>query len=307
LSPEALAGRARELADVAGLECTVLDEEDLRAGNFGGILAVSQGSARPPRLIRLRHAPAHPKGKVALVGKGITFDSGGLSIKDAKSMETMKNDMAGAAAVIATMSALGRLGVNVEVEGFVPTCENMSGSRALKPGDVIVHRAGRTTEVNNTDAEGRLVLSDAITLACERKPDAVVDAATLTGGVLVALGRKSTGLFANDDALAGELERAAGSAGERLWRLPLYSDYRSELDSEVADMKNSGGRFGSSIIAALFLEEFVQGGVAWAHLDIAGTARTDSDSGELSRGATGVGVRTFLEWLEGRAADAASG
>jgi leucyl aminopeptidase len=300
LTPAMLAARAREVADVAGLDCDVLDEEQLREAGFGGLLGVSQGSARPPRLIHLHYMPEDPKGKVALLGKGITFDSGGLSIKDAKSMETMKSDMAGAAAVIATMSALGRCGIRVEVDAYVPSCENMTGGQAIKPGDVIVHRGGRTTEVNNTDAEGRLVLSDVLVYACEREPDAIVDAATLTGGVMVALGRKATGLFSNDDGLARELEQAGESAGERIWRLPVYDDYMSELESEVADMKNSGGRFGSAIIGALFLKQFVRSGTPWAHLDIAGTARSESESGALSKGGTGVPVRTFVAWLEGR-------
>ena len=216
-------------------------------------------------------------------------------------METMKTDMAGAAAMLATVSALPRIGARVEVDAYLACCENMTGAQALKPGDVIVHRGGRTTEVNNTDAEGRLVLSDALVYACERGPDAIVDAATLTGGILIALGRKATGLFSNDDALAAELESAAAEAGERFWRMPLYDDYRSDLDSEVADMKNSGGRYGSSILGALFLKQFLKPGVPWAHLDIAGTARADSDSGDISRGATGAPVRTLLSWIEGRA------
>ncbi|MFN2488405.1 MAG: leucyl aminopeptidase [Actinomycetota bacterium] len=300
LGPDALARRAQEVADVGGLTCTVWDERTLEEERVGGLLAVGRGSARPPRLIQLHHAPEGATTKVVLVGKGITFDSGGLSIKDAKSMETMKTDMAGAAAIIATMGALVRLGVGAQVSALVPSCDNMIGGGALKPGDVIKHRGGRTTEVNNTDAEGRLVLSDALTLASEQHPDAIVDAATLTGGVMVALGRRSTGLFSNDDGLADALQRAAGAAGERMWRLPLYDDLRSELESEVADLKNSGGRYGSAIIAAVFLKDFVGEGIPWAHLDIAGTARSESDSGELSKGGTGVGVRTLIEWLESR-------
>ena len=300
LTPEVLAARAQEVADMGGLECRVLDEEALREGRFGGLLGVSQGSARSPRLIHLRYAPDNARGKVALVGKGITFDSGGLSIKDAKSMETMKTDMAGAAAMVATMSALPRIGAGVEVDAYLACCENMTGAQALKPGDVIVHRSGRTTEVNNTDAEGRLVLSDALVYACEHEPDAIVDAATLTGGIIIALGRKATGLFSNDDALAAELENASREAGERFWRMPLYEDLKSDLESEVADMKNSGGRYGSSILGALFLQQFVKPGVAWAHLDIAGTARAESDAGDVSRGGTGVPVKTLLTWIEGR-------
>jgi leucyl aminopeptidase len=302
LTPEALAVRARAVADAGGLECTVLDETELEAQGFGGVLGVGRGSAAPPRLIKLRHAGDGTARSVALVGKGITFDSGGLSIKDARSMETMKTDMAGGAAVIAAMSVLHRLDVSDDVIALVPACENMIGGRALKPGDVVTHYGGRTTEVTNTDAEGRLVLADALALASELDPDAIVDTATLTGGISVALGRKASGLFSTDDELADALESAAAAAGERVWRLPLFDDYRSELDSDVADMKNSAGRYGSSIIAALFLREFVRDGIPWAHVDIAGTARADSDSAEMSRGGTGVATRTLLSWLEARRA-----
>jgi leucyl aminopeptidase len=300
LTPEALAARATEIADVAGLECSILDDRELADGGFGGIVGVGKGSHRPPRLIRMRHHPNAASGRIALIGKGITFDTGGLSLKDARGMENMKTDMAGAAAVMATMSALGRLDVSTEVLALVPACENMPGGNALKPGDVIKHYGGRTTEVNNTDAEGRLVLGDALALACEEDIDAVVDVATLTGGISVALGRKSTGLFANDDALARAILDAADTAGERTWRLPLYDDYKRGLDSDVADMKNSAGRDASSITAALFLREFVRGDVAWAHLDIAGTARAASDYDEVTRGGTGTSVRTLLEWIKGR-------
>jgi len=301
LTPEGLARRAREAADMTRLECTVFDETELETRGFGGLLGVGRGSANPPRLIELRYVPeGGAQRRVALVGKGITFDSGGLSIKDARAMETMKTDMAGAAAVIAAMSALAPLHIAEEVVGLVPACENMLGGRALRPGDVLVHYGGRTTEVTNTDAEGRLVLGDALARACELEPEAIVDVATLTGGISVALGRKATGLFSTDDELAVALESAAADAGERMWRLPLFDDYRSELDSDVADMKNSAGRYGSSIIAALFLREFVRHGIAWAHLDIAGTARADTDSGEFPRGATGAATRTLLSWLAGR-------
>jgi leucyl aminopeptidase len=298
LTPDLLARRAREIADVAGLECKVLDEEELSERGLGGLLGVARGSSNPPRLIELRHAPPDARKRIVLVGKGVTFDSGGLSIKDAKSMETMKTDMAGAAAVLATLSAAPRLGVAHEIVGLVPSCENMPGGRALRPGDVLTHYGGRTTEVNNTDAEGRLILADALKLAGEHEPTAIVDVATLTGGIVVALGRKATGMFSTDEDLAGELLDAAERAGERMWRLPLYDDYRAELDSDVADMKNSGGRFGSSIIAALFLREFVSADVPWAHLDIAGSARAEVDAGEVVKGGTGAGTRTLLSWLE---------
>jgi leucyl aminopeptidase len=301
LTPTTLATRAVEVADVAGLESSVLDADALTARGFGGLLSVSKGSAEPPCLIRLHHAPEEARGRVALVGKGITFDSGGLSIKDARAMETMKTDMAGAAAVIAACGAAGRLSLPVEVVGIVPTCENMPGGHALRPGDVIRHYGGRTTEVNNTDAEGRLILGDALALASEEKPDAIVDLATLTGAIIIALGQRSTGLFTNDDALAEELRVAGTAAGERLWRMPLYGDYLSALDSPVADVKNSAGREGSSINAALFLQEFVGRGIPWAHLDIAGSARSDKERDEVARGGTGTGARTLIEWLRRRA------
>jgi leucyl aminopeptidase len=301
LTPDVLATRAREVADVAGLECSVLDERALTERGFGGILAVGAGSARPPRLIEMHYAPEGASGRVALVGKGVTFDSGGLSLKDARAMEDMKTDMSGAAAVIATMGALPRLEVSTEVLAFVPACENMPGGNALRPGDVIRHYGGRSTEVNNTDAEGRLVLGDALAFASEHSPHAMVDVATLTGGIVVALGRGSTGLFSNDDDLASALVRAAEEAGERMWPMPLYEDYKRLLDSPVADRKNSAGRFGTSITAALFLSEFVSAEIPWAHLDIAGTARSDKDHDEVARGGTGAATRTLLSWIEGRA------
>lgn len=300
LTPSALARRAEEIADVSGLQAHVFGPEELEKGAFGGILGVSKGSRRSPRLIHLIYKPEAPAGKVALVGKGITFDSGGLSLKDAKSMETMKTDMAGAAAVLGVMSCLTRLDLPVEVHAFVPTSENMPGGDAIRPGDVITHRGGRTTEVMNTDAEGRLVLGDAIAYAGEHDFDAIVDVATLTGAIMVALGRKASGVFSNDDDLREEIVRAGKSAGERMWPMPLYQDYISDLDSEVADLKNSGARWGGSIIAALFLERFVPEGTPWAHLDIAGAARAESDYDEVVKGGSGAATRTLIEWLEGR-------
>ena len=301
LTPEALAARAREIADVAGIECDVWDEKRLADKGFGGLLGVAAGSQQPPRFITLRYAPEGATKKVAIVGKGVTYDSGGLSLKDATSMETMKTDMAGAAAVLGAMDALGKLRPNIEVLGFIPATENMPGGRAIKPGDVITHYGGRTTEVMNTDAEGRLVLADALAYASELGPDAIVDIATLTGSIMVALGKKATGLFSNDETLVEELRAAGEQAGERLWPMPLYEDYKKELESEVADMKNVGTRWGGAIIASLFLREFVGDGIAWAHLDIAGAARADSDHEEKSKGGTGVAVRTLVSWIEGRA------
>jgi leucyl aminopeptidase len=300
LWPETMADRARAIADANGLEITVLDENDLQSKGFGGLLAVGQGSVRPPRLIQLRHAPENPSGKVALVGKGVTFDSGGLSLKDAKSMETMKTDMAGGAAVLGAMSALKRLAVGCEVIGIVPATENLPGDSAIKPGDVIRHYGGQTSEVLNTDAEGRLILADGLAYASELQPDAILDVATLTGAMMVALGRKAAGYFSNNDALAKEIEVAASRAGERVWRMPLFDDYRSDMDSDIADIKNIGTRWGGAIYGALYLRDFVAKDIPWGHIDIAGPARVDSDQDEVSKGGSGVAARTLIAWLEER-------
>ncbi len=300
LTPDALARRAQEVADSEGLECTVLDAEQIAARGLNGVLSVAKGSDVPPRFIELRYRPENPRGRIALVGKGVTFDSGGLSMKDPKNMETMKTDMSGAAAVIATMSVVKRLGIAVEVTAYVPSVENMPSGKALKPGDVIVHYGGKTSEVLNTDAEGRLILADALAVAAEDRPDAIVDVATLTGSIMIALGRDVTGLFSNNDELSAELEAAAKEAGEPLWRMPLYTDYRKQIDSEVADFKNIGTRYGGSIVAALFLKEFVPDDIPWAHLDIAGPARSECDDNLGPKGGTGVATRTLLALLENR-------
>ncbi|WP_239372402.1 leucyl aminopeptidase [Frankia sp. Cj5] len=305
-SPEWFAARAVETARAAGLDAHVLGPTELAEQGFGGLAAVGAGSSRPPRLVRLSYdgAPASdpgcPRGRhVALVGKGITFDSGGLSLKPATSMAAMKTDMAGAAAVLATMTALPAMGVRDRVTGLLCLAENMIGGAAMRPGDVVSCWGGTTVEVLNTDAEGRLVLADGLAYAASLAPDAIIDLATLTGAITVALGRRTAGLFSSDDALASELFRAAQTAGEGLWRLPLVDEYRPALESGVADLANIGTALdvsGGSITAALFLREFT-GGIPWAHVDIAGTARADSDDGEISKGGTGWGVRTLLAWL----------
>jgi leucyl aminopeptidase len=300
LTPTRMADIAARLAARSGLEIRVYDGAAIQAERLGGLAGVARGSEEEPRLVRLEYTPrrgdpAPPT--VALVGKGITFDSGGLSLKTADGMMTMKTDMGGAAAVLATMAVLGRLAIPVRVLGFMPLTENMPGGRAIKPGDVLRARNGKTIEVLNTDAEGRLVLADALSLAVEERPAAIVDLATLTGAVVVALGRRIAGLMGNDDELAGRLEAAAERAGERLWRLPLPDDYRKDIDSDVADIKNIGGPGSAgTIVAGLFLKEFVDG-IPWAHLDIAGTARSDADDGYTTKGATGFGVRTLVELL----------
>ena len=299
-TPAWLAKQAQALAKRSGLAVSVLEPAELTAQGFGGILAVGSGSTRPPRLIRLDYQPeGKAKARVLLVGKGITFDTGGLSIKPNDGMAAMKTDMAGGAVVIATLQALPALGLPVRVTGLVPAAENMPSGTAVRPGDVIRHYGGRTVEVLNTDAEGRLVLADALAYGIEElDPDYVVDLATLTGAIGIALGKRTAGLFANDDRLATALLAAAEEAGERFWRMPLVEDYRRDLDSPVADLKNIGGKFGGgAITAALFLREFVDGR-RWAHLDIASAARSDGDEDEISKGATGFGVRTLLTWLE---------
>jgi leucyl aminopeptidase len=300
-TPRWMADRAVDIAARAGLEAEVWDERRLAIEGFGGVLAVGRASARPPCLVRLTYAPDRAERHVVLVGKGITFDSGGLSLKPLDGMTAMKTDMAGGAAAIATMSALGRLGATCAVTALVPLAENLVGGDANRPGDVIRHYGGTTVEVLNTDAEGRLVLADALAYATTRlRPDAVVDLATLTGAATLGLGRGHGALFCTSDELRDELVEAATAGGERLWPMPLVDDYRDCLDSPIADLRNIGDPAksygGGSIVAALFLREFVAT-TPWAHLDIAGPARADGDDGELTKGGTGFGVRTLLRWL----------
>ena len=284
-----------------GLELEVWDAERITQERLGGLLGVARGSNEEPRLLRASYQPpsgGRPVPHVVLVGKGITFDSGGLSLKTAEGMMTMKTDMSGAAAVMAAVGAAAALGLAVRVTAIAPVTENMPGGRAIKPGDVLTIRDGQTIEVLNTDAEGRLVLSDGLTLARELEPDAIVDLATLTGACVVALGGGVAGVFSNDDGLGAQVLEASQRAGEPMWPLPLVEEYRSHIDSEVADMKNIGkaGQAGA-IAAALLLERFVDD-VPWAHLDIAGPARSDEDSGLLTKGGTGFGVRTLVELLD---------
>jgi leucyl aminopeptidase len=302
--PQWLAGQAEELTAGSGVTVRVRDENALAGEGFGGILAVGSGSARPPRLIELTYEPegAGPGRHVVIIGKGITFDSGGLSLKSNENMKPMKTDMAGGAVVIAVMSALRALDVPVKVTGLVAAGENMPSGSAMRPGDVIRHYGGLTSEVLNTDAEGRLVLADALAYAdATLDPAAVVDVATLTGAAKVALGPRHAALYATDDGLADALTTAGEAGGEALWRMPLVEEYRESLDSDVADLANVGrGGFGAgSIVAALFLREFA-GGRPWAHLDVAGPSRSTADNGELSKGATGYGVRLLLRWLASR-------
>ena len=298
LTPRRLAEVAESEGRRVKLDVRILDERGAAAAGLGGLLGVAAGSTEPPRLLELLYEPAGAKAStptVALVGKGITFDSGGLSLKSGAGMMTMKTDMSGAAAVVAAMTAIAEIGAPVRVLGLCPATENLPSGTAIKPGDVLRIRNGKTVEVLNTDAEGRLVLADALSLAVEAGVDAIVDIATLTGAVTVALGRSVAGLMASDDEWAGSVEAAAARAAESVWRLPLPDVYRKDIDSEVADIKNIGGAGGpGTLIAGLFLKEFT-GGIPWAHLDIAGTARSESEDGYVTKGGTGWGVRTLVE------------
>jgi leucyl aminopeptidase len=294
-SPDTVVKLARALARANGLTVRVWGGEQLVRERLGGVIGVGVGSDRPPRFMRLAYEPRGARTTLALVGKGVVFDSGGLSIKTAGGMETMKTDMSGAAAVIAAMSALRDLGVKTRVLGYIPLVENMPSGTAMRPGDVLRMRNGKTVEVLNTDAEGRLILADALSLASEDKPDAIVDIATLTGAVTVALGDKIAGLMGTDDGWITQVRDAADRVGERTWPLPLPDDYRKLLDSDVADLRNIGtAGGGGTLTAGLFLREFVTG-APWVHLDVAGTARASTDDGYTARGGTGYGVRTFIE------------
>ena len=292
-----LGARAEEFCRGHGLTVEVWNKKKIEAMQLAGLLAVNRGSHEEPRFIKIHYRPkGKAKKRVALIGKGITFDSGGLSLKPSKSMETMKLDMAGGAAVIATMACLPKLGFDIEVRGYVPTTDNLPGHGAQKPGDVIRYLNGKTIEVLNTDAEGRLILADALALAATEKPDYMINLATLTGACVTALGTQVAGLFSNHQPLADHLLRAGEAAGEKLWQLPLVKEYKDLIKSSVADMKNIGSAHGGAITAALILQEFV-GTTSWAHLDIAGPAFSESDHALCPRGGTGFGVRTLLRFL----------
>ena len=298
-SPRWLADEAVRMAGDSGLTARIWPEAELQAHGFGGILAVGSGSARPPRLIELSYEPPGARTHVVLVGKGITFDSGGISLKPNDAMKLMKTDMAGGAAVIAAMSALARLGVSHRVTGLVAAAENLPSGSAYRPGDVITQFGGRTVEVLNTDAEGRLVLADALAYAdAVLEPDQVVDLATLTGAARIALGTSHAALYCTSDEMAAGLIAAGSASGDRIWRMPLVDEYAEALDSPVADLAHVArdNAPAGSILAALFLREFT-GGRPWAHLDIAGAARSTADDGEVVKGATGFGTRLLLSWL----------
>jgi leucyl aminopeptidase len=294
LTPREFAKRAAAIAGGAGVSVEILDETQIEKLGMGLLLGVARGSAEPPRVIVFRwDPPGAPQTPVlGLVGKGITFDTGGISIKPAEKMELMKDDMSGGAAVACAMRAIALLNAPMRVVGVVPATENMPGGRAIKPGDILTSAAGKTVEVINTDAEGRLILGDGLWYARRLGATHLVDVATLTGAVVVALGKVTSGLFGNSDAWIDTLRRVADRAGDRVWPMPLFDDYREQIKSEIADMMNSGGRAAGSITAAMFLKEFVDG-VPWAHIDIAGTAWSEESKPYLPKGPSGVAVRTL--------------
>ncbi|HET9894255.1 MAG TPA: leucyl aminopeptidase [Streptosporangiaceae bacterium] len=300
LYPETFAAEAGKVAGEAGLEIEVLDEKELVAGGYGGISGVGQGSAHPPRLVRLAYKHPEATKTVVLAGKGITFDSGGLSLKPPKGMETMKSDMSGAAAVLATLKAIAALRPAVNVVGYLPLAENMPGGLAQRPSDVITIFGGTTVEVLNTDAEGRLVLADALSRSGQDAPHLLVDVATLTGAQIIALGNLVGGIMANDDDVLHGVAASARKAGEAMWPMPLPEELRKGLDSKVADIANIAiERDGGMLVAGLFLREFVPDGVRWAHLDIAGPAFNSYEAfGYTPKGGTGVAVRTLIQITE---------
>jgi leucyl aminopeptidase len=299
LFPAELAARGAAAGEKLGLSTEILDEDALAAGGYGGILAVGSGSTRKPRLLRLTYAGSGARKKIALVGKGITFDSGGLSIKPALKMEDMKSDMAGAAAVIATVCLVAQLGLPVEVTATVPIAENLPSGTAYRPADVVTFRNGKKAEITNTDAEGRVVLADAIARAAEDRPDVLLETSTLTGAQLVALGTRTAGVMGTDD-LRDAVIAAAGRSGEGMWPMPLPPELRRGLDSPIADFVNSNAdRMGGMLVGGHFLAEFVPEGLPWAHIDIAGPSyNTGSPWGYTPKGGTGVPVRTLLATIE---------
>ena len=301
MTPSDMAKIAKGLAKKFGLELTILDREQMEKEGMGSLLGVAQGSRQPPKLIVLSYkGDKKSSDTLGFVGKGITFDSGGISIKPSESMAEMKGDMAGAAAVMAALSAIAQLKPKVNVAAVIPATENLPGGNALKPGDVLKAMNGKTIEVVNTDAEGRLILADALGYAVKQGFSPLIDLATLTGACHIALGAICSGILGNSQELIEKIIKAGTEAGERLWQLPMYEEYKEQNKSDVADIKNSGGRWGGAITAAQFLSEFV-GDKPWVHIDIAGTAQTEKERGYIVKGATGVGVRTLVNFALARA------
>ncbi|MEU6116536.1 leucyl aminopeptidase [Streptomyces sp. NPDC047117] len=303
LTPKTFAAEAQAAGKEYGLKVEVLDEKALKKGGYGGLMGVGQGSENPPRLVKISHTHAKAKKNLALVGKGITYDSGGISLKPAGHNETMKCDMSGAAAVLAAVVTAARLDLPVNVTGWLALAENMPSGSATRPGDVLTMYSGKTVEVLNTDAEGRLVLADAITRASEETPDAIVDVATLTGAMVLALGNRTFGIMANDDAFRTSVHEIATEVGEQSWPMPMPAELRKGMDSPVADIANMGERMGGGLVAGLFLQEFVGEGITWAHLDIAGPAfHEGAPYGYTPKGGTGSAVRTLVRLAERTAA-----
>ena len=299
--PETLADIARKSADKYGHTATIWDKKKIEKEGFGGLLAVSAGSVRPPRFIILEHKPAQGNSDtIVLIGKGITFDSGGISIKPSAGMSEMKMDMSGAAAVIGTVEVAARLKIPSRIIGLIPATENLPSGSAMKPGDIIRHYGGRTSEVDNTDAEGRLILADALAYATIYNPKAIIDLATLTGACVVALGNHATGMMGNDEELMKKLTAAGNATHERVWQLPLFEEYEKQIKSDIADVKNVGGRWAGAITAALFLKKFLpkNKNYRWVHLDIAGTAMLEEAQPYTPKGGSGVGVRLLVEFLQ---------
>ncbi len=299
--PESFAATAKSVGRKNGFTVTVFDEKKILSLGMGGLTGVAKGSAKPPRFIILQYGVrSGHAAPIVLVGKGVTFDAGGISIKPSANMAEMKMDMAGAAAVLGTFLTVSRLKLAVPLVGLIPVAENLPGGNALKPGDILRHYNGKTSEIDNTDAEGRLILADALSYASQFKPAAVIDLATLTGAVVVALGHFATGLLGNDADLLTSLKASGERTGERVWELPMFEEYAGLLKSDVADVKNVGGRWAGAITGAMFLKQFV-GSYPWAHLDIAGTAITEEALGYIPKGGSGVGVRLLTDYLQHRA------
>jgi leucyl aminopeptidase len=296
-TPQHFADFARDLAESSSLKVKILEKNQIKRAGMGGIIAVNQGSSTPPKLIVLEHAPKKYSKTILLVGKGITFDSGGVSLKPAAGMQDMKYDMCGGAAVLSTMQAVTREKPGVRIVAIVPSTDNMSGASAIKPGDIIKHYNGVTSEIVNTDAEGRMILADALAYGIDKyKPDCAIDLATLTGAVIIGLGHHRTGLLSNSDTLADRVLAAGEVCGEPLWRLPLGKEYSKQIESEVADIKNVGGKAAGTITAAAYLQKFV-GDTPWVHLDIAGTAWDYTKKNYIPGGPSGVGVRTLITFI----------
>lgn len=284
--------------NIDGLETVVYDHNKIEEMGMGAFLAVAKGSIEPPKFIHMKYIPQNPKKRIAIIGKGLCFDSGGLDIKPANSMLTMRDDMSGSAVVLGIMQAVAKLRPDIEVHGIIAACENMPGMGAYKPGDILTAMNGKTIEVDNTDAEGRLTLADALCYACKLNVDEVIDIATLTGACMVALGTAASGIMGNDEEIINKIIETGKVSGEKFWELPMWQEYRDNMDSDIADMKNTGTRYGGASAAGMFLKEFITDNVKWAHLDIAGTAFLEKPQGEFfCKGSTACGVRTLIKYI----------